>query len=64
MTQQPNEEMKILAESENYLIWLEDDDTGETNYHIDLEFVTLHLLKEEWDELVQLIRDATRTKGK
>ncbi len=55
---QPSDEMNVLAETEHYVIWLEEDDAGEVNYHVDLEFATLHLLKEEWDELVELIRSA------
>lgn len=60
---QPTEEMNVLAETEHYLVWLEQDDAGEVNYHVDLEFVTLHLLKEEWDELAELIRKANSAKG-
>lgn len=61
---QPAEEMNIIAETENYIVWIEEDDAGEVNYHVDLEFVTLHLLKEEWDEFNDLIRKAAAKGGK
>jgi hypothetical protein len=56
---QPTDDLRIIAETEHYLVWIEEDDSGELNYHVDLEFATLHLLKEEWDELVTLM-DAAR----
>ncbi len=55
---QPTDDLKIIAETEHYLVWIEEDDSGEINYHVDLEFVTLHLLKEEWDEFVVLMNMA------
>lgn len=64
MTDNENFEDAILAETEHYAVYLEQSDEGETVYQVDLDFVTLHLLKEEWDELVQLVRDATGKKKK
>jgi hypothetical protein len=45
-----------IAETENYLAWKADEPDGETTYHIELNSVTLHFFKEEWDEFLQLVR--------
>jgi hypothetical protein len=44
-----------IAETENYLVWKADEPDGETTYHIELNSVTLHFFKEEWDEFLQLV---------
>jgi hypothetical protein len=49
-------ETKTLAETENYLIWQADEPDGETTYHVELNNVTLHFFKEEWDEFLTLVR--------
>jgi hypothetical protein len=51
----PNEN---LAETDNYLAWMSEDDDGERIYHIELGGVTLHFDSEEWDELVELMEEA------
>lgn len=48
-----------LAETENYVAWISEDD-GELTFHIELNNVTLHFFREEWDELVQLIEEAKK----
>jgi len=45
-----------LAETENYLIWRADEPDGEITYHIELNNITLHFFKEEWDEFLELVR--------
>jgi hypothetical protein len=47
-----------LSQTENFIIWRSDED-GEFLYHIELGGVTLHLLSDEWDELVSLIQEAS-----
>ncbi len=49
-----------IAETDNYLIWTAKDNEGETTYNIELGNVTLHLFREEWEELIKLIRAAQR----
>jgi hypothetical protein len=49
---------KTLAETENYVVWTSEED-GETIYHVELGQVSLHLILEEWQELLSLI-DSTR----
>jgi hypothetical protein len=53
-TQEP--ETKTLAETENYLVWQADEPDGETTFHVELNNVTLHFFKEEWEEFLLLVR--------
>ena len=46
-----------LAETEAYLAWKAEEPDGETTYHLELNNVTMHFFKEEWDEFLELIRD-------
>lgn len=46
---------EVLAETENYSIVLLRDPAGETIYDLNIDQVTIHLLKEDLDELVELI---------
>jgi hypothetical protein len=47
---------ETLAETESYLAWKADEPDGETTYHLELNNVTLHFFKEEWDEFLDLLR--------
>ena len=47
---------ETLAETENYLAWKADEPDGETTYHLELNNVTLHFFREEWDEFLALTR--------
>lgn len=44
-----------IAETDNYLAWMSDEPDGETTYHLELNNVTLHFFKEEWDEVLKLL---------
>jgi hypothetical protein len=48
---------EILAETENLIAWRTRDEAGYV-YHLELGAMSLHLMPEEWDELVLLIRSA------
>jgi len=48
-------ETKTMAETENYLVWQADEPDGETTYHVELNNITLHFFKEEWDEFLALV---------
>ena len=48
---------ETLAETENYIVWKAEEPDGETTYHIELNNVTLHFFKEEWDEFLELIHN-------
>jgi hypothetical protein len=51
-------EISILAESESFTLWRSDEPDGEMTYHLELGNVTLHLFREELDELLSLMRVA------
>lgn len=50
----------ILAETSNYIAWISEEPDGELVYHVELGAVTLHFFKEEWQELLELVREAGR----
>jgi len=52
--------LDVLAETENFAVLVGEDIEGETIYNVELGTVTLHLLLEEWEELIELIRAATK----
>jgi hypothetical protein len=52
----PEPKTETLAETNNYMVWKADEPDGETTYHLELNSVTLHFFKEEWDEFLELIR--------
>jgi hypothetical protein len=47
---------ETLAETESYLAWKAEEPDGETTYHLELNNVTMHFFKEEWDEFIELVR--------
>ena len=51
----PEPKTETLAETESYLAWKADEPDGETTYHLELNNITLHFFKEEWDEFLELI---------
>lgn len=57
MSDDDNIPTETLAETENYAAWISDEPDGERVYHLELGKVTLHFFREEWDELLDLIRD-------
>lgn len=53
-----------LATSENYAAWISHEPDGETMYHLELGSVTVHLFREEWDEVVELVHVAAQEVNK
>lgn len=53
----PEPKTDTLAETENYLAWKAEEPDDETTYHLELNNVTLHFFREEWDEFLQLIHN-------
>ena len=47
---------ETLAETESYLAWKAEEPDSETTYHLELNNVTMHFFKEEWDEFLELVR--------
>ena len=48
---------ETIAETENYVAWRAEEPDGEATYHIELNNVTLHFFREEWDEFLRLAGD-------
>jgi len=44
-----------IAETESYLAWKAEEPDGETTFHLELNNVTLHFFKEEWQEFLDLV---------
>ena len=55
--------VNTLAETENYVAWLSDEPDGEQVVHLELGAMTIHLFREEWDELLELV-DTARKEAK
>lgn len=55
---QDNED--TLAFTENYEAWVSYEEDDEPIYHLDLGRVTVHFFREEWDELVLLMRQISK----
>ena len=53
----PEPKTQVIAETDNYLAWQADEPDGETTYHLELNNVTLHFFKEEWDEFLKLAHE-------
>ncbi|MEM6285136.1 MAG: hypothetical protein AAF787_23290 [Chloroflexota bacterium] len=51
-----NEDEVILAETDNYEVWVDYEEDDEPLYHLDVGRATLHFFQEEWNELLALIR--------
>lgn len=50
--------IEILSETDNFSLWRSDEPDGETTYHLELGFVTIHFFREEWEEFLKLIANA------
>jgi len=46
----------VLAETDNFVIYTAEEFDGETTYHVELDKVTLHFFKEEFEEFVRLVK--------
>ena len=53
----PEPKTETLAETDSYLAWKAEEPDGETTYHLELNNVTMHFFKEEWDEFLELVRN-------
>jgi len=60
VTREENEpKAETSAETENYLAWSAEEPDGEVTYHLELNNVTLHFFREEWEEFLELVRSLT-----
>jgi hypothetical protein len=56
----PDIPIETIAETPNYTVWTADEPDDEKTYHLELGPVTVHFFTEEWDEFVELIREAAK----
>ena len=52
-----------IAETENFIAWKAEEPDGETTYNLELNNVTLHFFREEWDEFLELARAVLEGEG-
>lgn len=48
--------VKTLVETENYSVWRADEPDEEATFHLELNNVTVHFFKEEWEEFIELAK--------
>jgi hypothetical protein len=56
MSDSHNVKTTVIAETDNFMIWVADEAEGEKTYNVELGNLTLHLFQEEWDEFLKLMR--------
>ena len=47
---------ETIAETDVYQAWKAHEPDGEITYHLELNNLTLHFFKEEWEEFLKLVR--------
>lgn len=52
---------QTIAETDNYMAWRAEEPDGETTFHLELNNVTLHFFREEWNEFLDLVRDVIKS---
>ena len=56
MDKKPEVMVETLVETDNYSVWRADEPDQESTYHLELNNITVHFFKEEWDEFIELAR--------
>ncbi len=49
-------DIEVIAETENSSVFRMEEDGGELSYHLDVGSATLHFFREDWEELLGLLR--------
>jgi len=49
-----------MAETENYLVWQAEEPDGEITFHLELNNLTVHFFREEWEEFLKLVQAISR----
>lgn len=57
MAKETEPHTETIAETENYIAWVAEEPDGETTYHLELNNITLHFFREEWEEFLKLAKD-------
>jgi hypothetical protein len=52
----PEPKTETLAETDGFMAWKAEEPDGEITYHLELNNITLHFFKEEWDEFLDLVK--------
>ena len=54
-------QIQMLGETQDYAVWVsEEPEHDALIYHIELGNITIHLFSEEWEEFVDVMRQAMR----
>lgn len=56
MTSTDEPRTETIAETENCLAWKAEEPDGETTFHLEINNVTLHFFREEWNEFLSLVK--------
>ncbi|HFC10433.1 MAG TPA: hypothetical protein ENJ54_11365 [Chloroflexi bacterium] len=56
MSEFPEPQTEVLAETKNYLVWKAEEPDGEVTYHLELGALTVHFFAEEWKEFLSLMK--------
>lgn len=56
----PSSEMLAETGGFNYSVWKTEEPDGETTFQLQLNNITIHFFKEEWDELLSLIKKVAK----
>ena len=59
MAEQNDIKTQDISQTENFLAWRVEEPDGETTFHLDINNVTVHFFKEEWDEFLELMKPLT-----
>lgn len=46
-----------LAETETYMVWTAEEPDNEITYHLELNNITIHFFKEEWEAFLEATAD-------
>jgi hypothetical protein len=52
----------VIAETDNYSVWVSEEPDGEVTYHIELGLATIHFFEEEWKEFLELLRSLPQSR--
>ncbi len=59
MAEQKDIKTQDISQTENFLAWRVEEPDGETTFHLDINNVTVHFFKEEWEEFLELMKPLT-----
>jgi hypothetical protein len=55
----PEIKTETIAETDSFIAWRAEEPDGEMTYHLELNNLTVHFFKEEWEEFLNLVRALT-----